>query len=122
MRKGAYIGLLFIIMFFLPSVISSDGSSMPPAVSSTAYNNRGLLADSSGPYAGNGAALDVSLQGGFTTNASTWSETAQTYAADYTVGTSFSVLNASTVSWTAYVSVSPPAEVEDVSFSVDYPR
>ncbi|MHA1926802.1 MAG: LamG-like jellyroll fold domain-containing protein, partial [Candidatus Thorarchaeota archaeon] len=25
-------------------------------------------------------------------------------------------------SWTAYVSVSPPAEVEDVSFSVDYPR
>ncbi|MHA2065417.1 MAG: hypothetical protein ACXABY_13660, partial [Candidatus Thorarchaeota archaeon] len=122
MKKGAYIGLLLIILFFLPSVIPYDGSSVPGAVLPTAYNNQRLLADGSGPYADNGAALDVSFQGTFTTNASGWSATGQTYAADYTQGTSFSVLNASTVTWTAYVSVSPPAEVEDVSFSVDYPR
>ncbi|MHA2021019.1 MAG: LamG-like jellyroll fold domain-containing protein, partial [Candidatus Thorarchaeota archaeon] len=122
MRKGAYIGLLFIILFFLPSVIPSDGSSMPTTVVPTAFDNQGMLADSSGPYTGNGASLDVSLHGTFTTNASAWSASGQTYAADYTLGTSFSVLNATTVSWTAYVSVSPPAEVEDVSFTVDFPR
>ncbi|MFX0053483.1 MAG: LamG-like jellyroll fold domain-containing protein [Candidatus Hermodarchaeota archaeon] len=122
MRKGAIISLSLVILFFLPSVIPMDGSSMPAAVMPTPFDSQGLLADSSGPYTGKGGALDVSFQGSFTTNTSTWSATGQSYAADYTLGTSFSVQNASTVSWTAYVSVSPPAEVEDVSFSVDYPR
>ena len=99
-----------------------NGSSMPAAVIPTPFNGQGLLADSPGLYAGKGGALDVALQGSFTTNASTWNAAGQTYAADYTLGTSFSVQNASTGSWTAYVSVSPPAEVEDVSFTVDYPR
>jgi len=122
MRKGAYIGLTLIILFFLPSVIPFDCSSMPTATLPTAYDKQGLLADSSGPHTGKGAALDVSFQGTFTTNASSWSATGQSYAVDLTFGTSFSVLNASMVSWTAYVSVSPPAEVDDVGFSVEYPR
>ncbi|MFX1261580.1 MAG: hypothetical protein ACFFAZ_05800 [Promethearchaeota archaeon] len=122
MRKSAIIGLSLVILFFLPSTVSMDGSSMPAAVIPAPFDNQGLVADSPVSYAGKGGALDVALQGSFTVNASTWNAAGQTYAADYTLGTSFSVQNASTVSWTAYVSVSPPAEVEDVSFAVDYPR
>ncbi|MGY5862588.1 MAG: LamG-like jellyroll fold domain-containing protein [Candidatus Thorarchaeota archaeon] len=39
-----------------------------------------------------------------------------------TSGSSFTVTNGSTVSWTAYVLVSPPPEVETLSFTVDYPH
>ncbi|MHA1926601.1 MAG: hypothetical protein ACW974_11845, partial [Candidatus Thorarchaeota archaeon] len=63
MRKGAFIGLSAIILFFLPSVIPMDGSSIPIAVVPPPFDSQGLLADSSGPYTGNGAALDVSFQG-----------------------------------------------------------
>ncbi|MFW9887560.1 MAG: LamG-like jellyroll fold domain-containing protein, partial [Candidatus Thorarchaeota archaeon] len=122
MRKVVFICPLFIILFFLPSVIPSDGSTTPTAILPMDYVTQKLLADSSEPYTGNGAALDVTIHGIFTTNASAWSTTGKTYAEDYTLGTTFSVLNASTVSWTAYVSVSPPAEIEGVGFSVEYPR
>ncbi|MFW9912239.1 MAG: LamG-like jellyroll fold domain-containing protein [Candidatus Thorarchaeota archaeon] len=122
MKRSAIFGLSLVILFFLPSVIPMGGLSIPAEVIPTPFDGQGLLADSPGAYTGKGGALDVTFRGTFTTNASSWSATGQSYAADYTFGTSFSVQNASTVSWTAYVSVSPPAEVEDVSFSIDYPR
>ncbi|MFW9927487.1 MAG: LamG-like jellyroll fold domain-containing protein, partial [Candidatus Thorarchaeota archaeon] len=48
---------------------------------------------------------------------STWS-----YANDFTLGTSFSIENGSLPIWTANVLVSPPPEVDAVSFEITYPK
>jgi hypothetical protein len=44
------------------------------------------------------------------------------YADDFTQGTSFSVINGSLPVWTAQVLVSPPPELEAVSFEITYPE
>ncbi|MHA2160771.1 MAG: hypothetical protein ACXABE_17885, partial [Candidatus Thorarchaeota archaeon] len=43
------------------------------------------------------------------------------YADDFTRGTSFSIINGSLPIWTANVMVSPPPEIETVSFEISYP-
>ncbi|MFW9960610.1 MAG: LamG-like jellyroll fold domain-containing protein, partial [Candidatus Thorarchaeota archaeon] len=45
-----------------------------------------------------------------------------TYAEDFTLGTSFSVVNESLPIWTAGVLISPPAELDAVSFEISYPE
>ena len=44
------------------------------------------------------------------------------YADDFTQGTSFSIINGSLPIWTANVMVSPPPELEAVSFEISYPE
>ncbi len=48
--------------------------------------------------------------------------TTLSYAEDFSLGTSFSILNGSLPIWTAGVMVSPPSELEAVSFDVSYPE
>ncbi|MFW9888579.1 MAG: LamG-like jellyroll fold domain-containing protein, partial [Candidatus Thorarchaeota archaeon] len=43
------------------------------------------------------------------------------YTDDYALGTSFSILNGSLAVWTANVLVSPPPEMESISFELSYP-
>ena len=45
-----------------------------------------------------------------------------TYAEDFTLGTSFSIVNDSLPIWTAGVLVSPPPEVDTASFEISYPE
>ena len=45
-----------------------------------------------------------------------------TYSNDSTIGTSFSIVNGSVPTWTAHVLVSPPPELDAVSFEVLYPE
>ena len=45
----------------------------------------------------------------------------QTYAKDFTLGTSFSIVNGSLPIWSAGVLVSPPSELDSVSFEISYP-
>jgi len=47
---------------------------------------------------------------------------AYTYAEDFTSGTSFSIVNDSLPIWTAGMLISPPPEVETVSFEISYPE
>ena len=44
------------------------------------------------------------------------------YADDFTQGTSFSIVNGSLPVWTANVMISPPPELEAVSFEISYPE
>ncbi|NHI88720.1 MAG: DUF2341 domain-containing protein [Candidatus Thorarchaeota archaeon] len=44
------------------------------------------------------------------------------YADDFTQGTSFSIVNGSLPIWTANVMISPPPELEAVSFEISYPE
>jgi len=44
------------------------------------------------------------------------------YADDFTLGTSFSIENSSLPIWTANVLISPPPELDTVSFEIDYPE
>jgi len=121
MRKSFYLGLAFVVLFALPLLDSSVGSAVVDTASSSPWD-LGTVADGGIPYTGKGGALDVTLLGTFTTNGSAWMSTGQTYAADFTPGSSFSVNNASTVSWTAQVLVTAPVIVANVSFIVNYPH
>ncbi|MFW9964335.1 MAG: LamG-like jellyroll fold domain-containing protein [Candidatus Sifarchaeia archaeon] len=48
--------------------------------------------------------------------------TTQSYADDFTLGTSFSIVNGSLPIWTAGVLVSPPPELNAISLEVEYPE
>ncbi|NHJ13847.1 MAG: DUF2341 domain-containing protein [Candidatus Thorarchaeota archaeon] len=48
--------------------------------------------------------------------------TAMTLANDFTLGTSFSIENGTIALWTANVLVSPPPQIDSVSFEVSYPE
>lgn len=71
-------------------------------------------------YTGVGAPLDVSFTGTFV-NASPWVASSSTLSNLLTPGVSYSVDNASSVTWTANVLVSPPVGVSTLSFSVSFP-
>ncbi|MDF1539723.1 MAG: hypothetical protein P1Q69_12555, partial [Candidatus Thorarchaeota archaeon] len=123
MQKGYFVILGLFLFFILPlgtgSHLATPPSGQHEPLSEQTEN--GFLSDLPVIYTGNGAALDVSLQGEFTTNSSFWTSSSTTYAEDLTSGTTYSITNASTVTWTAYVLVSPPTEVENVNFTVSYP-
>lgn len=111
--------LVMITLLSLPSLFnreiatnSNQETLQPSNISNTA--------DATSPYTGTGSALSVSFSGTFT-NLSSWSDSSSTLSLSLTPGVSYSVDNASTVTWTAYVLVSPPAEVQSLSFSVTFP-
>ncbi|MFW9945018.1 MAG: DUF2341 domain-containing protein, partial [Candidatus Sifarchaeia archaeon] len=121
MRRRFYFGLALIVLFALPLFDTSVGSAAADAALGPPWD-LGTVSDGGIPFTGKGGALDVTLLGTFTANGSAWTSTGQTYAADFTPGSSFSVNNASTVSWTAQALVTAPATVTNVSFIVNYPH
>ncbi|MFW9964636.1 MAG: LamG-like jellyroll fold domain-containing protein, partial [Candidatus Sifarchaeia archaeon] len=118
MKKISLLSLVFIALFLF-SLADLSGSGVPTTNQALSLNNQSQVSNTSGAYVGTGSPLAVSFIGTFT-NSSSWSETTTTLSSDFSAGTSFSVTNASTVTWTAYILVSPPSEIESLSFSVDY--
>jgi hypothetical protein len=119
--KNARIFSLVLITLFILSLSSLAGDS---PVAGTSFGdmqntNQSLVADDPN-YSGIGSQLSVSFSGVFA-NSSPWSASSSTLSDRLTPGVSFSVANASDVIWTAFVLVSPPAEVKTLSFTVNYP-
>ncbi len=121
MRRKNILALVLVIitLLSLPSLFNND-IVMDSIQSTPDTTNTSLLADEASPNIGTGSALTVSFSGTFT-NLSSWSDSSSTLTTLLTPGVSYSVNNASTVTWTAYVLVSPPAEVETLSFSITFP-
>jgi hypothetical protein len=124
MKRRIYILVALSIIILLP-VLGSQSATPAAAASGTGtdYGSNGspTLANSGTPYTGNGAALNVYLTGIHSSNSSPWSESEKTFALDYSQGTTFSVANASTVTWSAYVQISPPLGVTNLAVAVEYP-
>ena len=104
------------------SLVDLSGSGIP-------FTDSGLLespvvqnhfSEVGGPYVGTGSPLTVSFSGTFV-NASPWIESSNTLSNVLTPGVSYSVDNATSVTWTANVLVSPPVNVSTFSFSITYP-
>ncbi|MFQ5834142.1 MAG: DUF2341 domain-containing protein, partial [Candidatus Thorarchaeota archaeon] len=122
MEKRMYFGLALFVLFILPLVDSSTGSGISTLGAPGASGSFGTVADGPIAYTGKGSPLAVTLKGVFTANGSAWTSSGQTYAFDFTPGASFSVTNASTVSWTAFALVSAPSIVTNVSLVINYPQ
>src|SRR4030042_1138607 len=119
MRTVKTLTLVLIMLFILSLAdISGDSPATSTFLNNASSSGQSLIADESS-YFGTGSALTVSFTGTFT-NASTWTQTSTTLSSEFVPGTSFSVTNSSTVTWTAYILVSPPPEVASLSFSVSY--
>ncbi|NHJ13355.1 MAG: hypothetical protein EAX95_06740 [Candidatus Thorarchaeota archaeon] len=121
MRRAVFLVVLMTILLAMPTLLTTSGSLTPSLESLDSTDSGGVLADSS-PYSGKGAALDVLVQGTYTSGGSLWTMVGTTYAEDLTEGSSFVVNNATTVTWTVYASVSPPSGVDDVNLTVYYPQ
>ncbi len=120
MRRSRVLTIVLITLFVF-SLVDLSGSYNPTADTSliespTDWNQ---TSEAGGTYVGIGFPLPVSFTGTFT-NTSAWADSSTTLSSEFTPGTSYSVSNASSVLWTAYVLVSPPAEIESLSFTVDY--
>ena len=120
MRKYSVLSLIFV-MLFLFSLADLSGNGTPFAAQGLLQQNQSQVSGAGGSYMGTGSPLTVSFSGTFV-NSSSWSQSTTTLSSDFASGTSFVVSNASTVTWTAYILVSPPSEVETLSFTVDYPN
>ena len=120
MRSGKIL-TLGLVALFLFSLVDLSGSGIPVTDSGLFDSQTGgiQVSEAGSPYVGTGSSLPVSFSGTFV-NTSAYTTTTTTLSSDFTAGTSFAVSNASTVLWTAYVLVSPPAEVESLGFTVDY--
>jgi hypothetical protein len=118
MRKSSILSLVFVTLFLF-SLANLSGNSTLVTDAGQFLNNQNQLSEAGGTYVGTGSPLTVSFTGTFV-NSSTWTDTTTTLSSEFTSGTSFAVSNASTVAWTAYILVSPPAEVESLGFTVDY--
>ncbi|MHA3963835.1 MAG: hypothetical protein AM325_009860 [Candidatus Thorarchaeota archaeon SMTZ1-45] len=118
MRKSCLFSLIFVALFVF-SLADLSGSGVPTVDRGLLVNSQYQVSEAGGAYVGTGSPLTVSFSGTFT-NSSSWSQTTTTLSSSFTSGTSFVVTNSSTVAWTAYILVSPPAEVESLSFNVDY--
>ena len=122
MRRSTILTLI-LISLFLFSMIDLSGSGIPdtrvglPALPEDEMK----VSDVGDPYTGTGSALPVSFVGNFI-NSTGWSASSNTLSNLLTPGSSFSVENSTTAIWTAYVLVAPPADVDTLSFSVDYPQ
>ncbi len=121
-KKSIYIALLLFITLIIPviangQITAAEGSSMTEFPES---KNPISISDVPTGYTGKGSALSATIQGTFTSNSSLWSISTSSLALDYTTGTSFTVSNSSSVTWTTYIQVSPPSGVDSVSFSVVY--
>ena len=118
MRKSSLLSLVFIALFLF-SVADLTGDSSLVTDPGLPLDEQHQVADVGGTYVGTGSPLTVAFSGTFV-NSSSWTDTSTTLSSDFTAGTSFLVTNASAVTWTAYVLVSPPSEVVSLSFRVNY--
>ena len=118
MRNSSILSLVFVTLFLF-SLVNLSGNGNLVTDAEQFLNDQNQLSEAGGTYAGTGFPLTVSFTGTFV-NSSTWTDTTTTLSSEFTSGTSFVVSNASTVAWTAYILVSPPAEVESLGFTVDY--
>jgi len=121
MRRSSSITLVLITLFVLSlaSPYNLD-TAIDTSLADPSVSEPGLLAEGGTAYTGTGSALDVSFVGTFA-NASPWVDTSITLSNLLTPGVSYFAENASDVTWTANVLVSPPAEVTELSFSVSFP-
>jgi hypothetical protein len=122
MRKSSTLSLV-LVMLFMFSLVDLTRSGVPAADSELLESlmDRIQFADVGDPYTGTGSPLSVSFTGTFI-NSTGWSASSNTLSKLLTPGSSFSVENSTTVTWTTYVLVAPPADVDTLSFSVDYPQ
>jgi hypothetical protein len=120
MRKYSVLSLVFVMLFMF-SLADLSGNGTPLTDQGLLQQNQSQVSDAGGSYMGTGSPLTVSFSGTFV-NSSSWSQSTTTLSSDFTSGTSFVVSNASTVTWTAYILVSPPPEVQTLGFTVDYPN
>jgi len=119
MRRSSSITLVLITLFIL-SLASPYNLAIDTSLVDQSVSELGFLSEGGTAYTGVGSALDVSFTGTFV-NASAYSDTSSTLSNLLTPGVSYSAENATSVTWTANVLVSPPAEVAELSFSVSYP-
>jgi hypothetical protein len=119
MKKSSLLSLVFVVLFLF-SLVHLTGDSFLVTDLGQPLNEQHRVADGGGTYVGTGSPLTVTFSGTFV-NSSSWSDTTTTLSSDFTSGTSFLVTNSSSVIWTAYILVSPPSEVESLSFSVSFP-
>jgi hypothetical protein len=120
MRSAKIFSLVLITLFILSlSSLAGDSQVTSTSLGDMQNANQSLVADDPS-YSGIGSQLAVSFSGVFA-NSSPWSASSSTLSDRLTPGVSFSVANASNVIWTAFVLVSPPAEVKTLSFTVSYP-
>ncbi|MHA1962386.1 MAG: DUF2341 domain-containing protein, partial [Candidatus Thorarchaeota archaeon] len=118
MRKSSVLSLVFITLFMFSLVdLSGNGTLTTDTGQSLNYQNQ--VSEAGGTYIGTGSPLTVSFSGTFT-NSSSWTDITTTLSSEFTPGTSFAVSNSTAAIWTAYILVSPPAEVESLGFTVDY--
>ena len=110
MRRRSVLTLILITLFVF-SLVDISGSYNPKADTTLIESPTDWIqtSEAGGTYVGIGSPLPVSFTGTFT-NASAWADSSTTLSSEFTPGTSYSVSNASSVLWTAYILVSPPAE------------
>ena len=110
MRKYSILSLVFVMLFMF-SLADLSGNGTPVSVQGLLEQNQSQVSEAGESYIGTGSPLTVSFSGTFA-NSSSWSLSTTTLSSDFTSGTSFVVSNVSTVTWIAYMLVSPPPEVE----------
>ncbi|MHA1663930.1 MAG: hypothetical protein ACTSVR_11820 [Candidatus Thorarchaeota archaeon] len=121
MRRSSVLTLALITLFVLSLASPYDlDTASNTSLVDQCMSDLGFLSEGETAYTGVGAALDVAFSGTFA-NASPWIASSSTLSNLLTPGVSYSVDNASTVTWTANVLVSPPINVSSLSFTVTYP-
>jgi hypothetical protein len=119
MRSTRIFTLVLITLFILSlASISGDNPVTDSSLNGLSEPDPSLVADESS-YFGTGSPLTITFTGTFI-NASPWTKTTQTLSSEFAPGTSFLVTNSSSVVWTAYILVSPPAGINTLSFTVTY--
>ncbi|MHA2153125.1 MAG: hypothetical protein ACXAAQ_14190, partial [Candidatus Thorarchaeota archaeon] len=120
MRKSSILSLVLISLFVF-SLVDLSGSGVPATDTALLESPMGgiQVSDVGDPYTGTGSPLPISFTGNFA-NSTSWSASSNTLSNLLTPGSSFSVENSSAVTWTTYVLVAPPSDVDTLSFSVDY--
>ncbi len=121
MRRSRVLTLALVTLFVLSLAGPYDlDTTTDDSLTAPGRSEVGLLSEGETTYTGVGAALDVSFSGTFA-NSSSWTDTSSTLSNLLTPGVSYSADNATSVTWTANVLVSPPADISTLSFSVTYP-
>ncbi|TFF96190.1 hypothetical protein EU546_01895, partial [Candidatus Thorarchaeota archaeon] len=120
MRRQRVLVLILVTLFAFSLIdLSGHGEPTDSLLPTSNPSDWSGIADDGTSYFGTGSPLTVTFSGTFT-NSSSWSEVDTTLSSEFAPGTSFVVTNASTVTWSAYILVSPPAEVESLGLMVDY--
>jgi hypothetical protein len=99
--------------------LTGEGNMMANPVSSQGNGGGGSFSDDGTTYFGTGSPLAVAFSGTFM-NSSSWYHETSTLSSEFTPGTSFTVTNGSSVTWDAYILVSPPSGIVSLGFEVAF--